>query len=167
MDALLPLAESLGARLEQRGETIAVAEILDRRTMISAALLSVPGASAIFRGGGVFYTAQARSAFLESNPLPPPLERAATEPYAVLLAGHGAGAAGCELGHRQERRGGACRQPLRRSARAWLHRGDGSRGVRVITLETGSEDRVAASACVCVCVCVCVWWVVGFFFFFF
>src|SRR3954470_9648971 len=86
MEALLPLAETLGARLKQRGETIAIAES-STGGLISAALLSVGGASAYFRGGGVIYTAYARSAFLEiPNPLPHPIERASTEPYALLLA---------------------------------------------------------------------------------
>ena len=40
-----------------------------------------------FRGGGVIYTAQARKGFLDiPNPLPAPIERASTEPYALLLA---------------------------------------------------------------------------------
>jgi PncC family amidohydrolase len=86
MQHLLPLADKLGARLKARGETIAIAES-STGGLISAALLSVAGASAYFRGGSVIYTAYARSGFLEiPNPLPPPIERASTEPYALLLA---------------------------------------------------------------------------------
>src|SRR5580658_237762 len=86
MQDLLPLAETLGARLKERGETIAIAES-STGGLISAALLSIGGASAYFRGGGVIYTAYARQAFLEiPNPLPAPIERASTEPYALLLA---------------------------------------------------------------------------------
>ena len=86
MDALLPLAEKIGARLKQRNETIGIAE-LSTGGLVSAALLSIAGASAYFRGGGVIYTAYARQAFLEiPNPLPTPIERASTEPYALLLA---------------------------------------------------------------------------------
>jgi nicotinamide-nucleotide amidase len=86
MDSLLPLAEKLGATLKKRGETIAIAES-STGGLISAALLSVGGASAYFRGGSVVYTAHARSGFLDiPNPLPAPIERASTEPYAMLLA---------------------------------------------------------------------------------
>ena len=86
MQTLLPLAEAIGARLKARGETIAIAES-STGGLISAALLSVGGASVYFRGGGVIYTAYARSGFLDiPNPLPPPIERASTEPYALLLA---------------------------------------------------------------------------------
>src|SRR6202020_3224808 len=86
MQTLLPLAEKIGARLKERNQTIAIAES-STGGLISAALLSIGGASVYFRGGGVIYTAYARKAFLEiSNPLPAPIERASTEPYALLLA---------------------------------------------------------------------------------
>jgi nicotinamide-nucleotide amidase len=86
MDTLLPLAETIGARLKARKETIAIAES-STGGLISAALLSIGGASAYFRGGGVIYTAQARKGLLDiPNPLPAPIERASTEPYALLLA---------------------------------------------------------------------------------
>jgi nicotinamide-nucleotide amidase len=86
MDALLPLAEAIGARLKARKETIAIAES-STGGLISAALLSIGGASAYFRGGGVIYTAQARKGLLDiPNPLPAPIERASTEAYALLLA---------------------------------------------------------------------------------
>src|SRR5271156_397073 len=86
MQSLLPLAEKIGARLKARGETIAIAES-STGGLISAALLSVGGASVYFRGGSVIYTAYARSGFLDiPNPLPAPIERASTEPYALLLA---------------------------------------------------------------------------------
>jgi PncC family amidohydrolase len=49
----VPAAE-IAERLAQRGETVAVAES-SAGGLIAAALLSVPGASAYFRGGVVFY----------------------------------------------------------------------------------------------------------------
>jgi nicotinamide-nucleotide amidase len=55
MQDLLPLAEKLGARLKARGDTIGIAES-STGGLISAALLSVGGASAYFRGGSVIYT---------------------------------------------------------------------------------------------------------------
>ena len=70
MQDLLPLAEKLGARLKARGDTIAIAES-STGGLISAALLSVAGASAYFRGGSVIYTHYARAGFLDiPNPLP-------------------------------------------------------------------------------------------------
>jgi nicotinamide-nucleotide amidase len=86
MQELLPIAERIGSALKARGETIAVAES-STGGLISAALLSVAGASAYFRGGGVIYTHQARQALLGiPEPMPAPVERAATQPYAELLA---------------------------------------------------------------------------------
>ena len=86
MQDLLPLAERIGAALKERGETIAIAES-STGGLISAALLSVGGASAYFRGGGVIYTKEARLALLGiPDPMPAPVERAATQLYAELLA---------------------------------------------------------------------------------
>jgi nicotinamide-nucleotide amidase len=85
MQELLPIAERIGALLKQRGETIAIAES-STGGLISAALLSVPGASAYFLGGSVIYTRFARAAFLDiPDPLPDGM-RPATERYATLLA---------------------------------------------------------------------------------
>jgi PncC family amidohydrolase len=143
MDALLPLAETLGARLKARGETIAIAES-STGGLISAALLSVGGASGYFLGGGVIYTARARSGFLEiPTPLPQPIERASTEPYAVLLAdtvrarldaswGIGeTGAAGPTGNRYGDKAGHTCIAVT------------GAGFSKVITLETGSDDRIA------------------------
>ena len=51
MEALLPLAEKIGAQLKQRNETIGIAKS-STGGLISAALLWIGGASAYFRGGG-------------------------------------------------------------------------------------------------------------------
>jgi nicotinamide-nucleotide amidase len=84
MERLLPLAESVGTRLKERGETIAVAES-STGGLISAALLAVPGASAYFKGGGVIYTRDARRGLLglpeDSATMP-----GATEAYAMIVA---------------------------------------------------------------------------------
>ncbi|PPQ31632.1 CinA family protein [Rhodopila globiformis] len=143
MEALLPLAAKLGARLKERGETIAIAES-STGGLISAALLSVGGASTYFRGGGVIYTAQARSGLLQiPNPLPSPIERASTEPYAQLLAdtvrarldaswGLGETGATGPTGNRYgDKPGHTCIAVT------------GAGFSRAITLETGSDDRIA------------------------
>lgn len=87
MQALLPLAETIAARLTARGETIAIAES-STGGLISAALLAVPGASAYFLGGAVIYTAAARAALIDVSPGDmKALElRPSTEAYAALLA---------------------------------------------------------------------------------
>ena len=85
MKELVGIAEQIAARLIARKQTIAIAES-STGGLISAALLSVGGASAYFRGGSVIYTQYARSGFLEiPNPLPNGM-RASSEPYAALLA---------------------------------------------------------------------------------
>jgi len=55
------LALDIGTRLIQRGESVAVAES-SAGGLISAALLSVPGASRYYAGGGVVYTLASRTA---------------------------------------------------------------------------------------------------------
>src|SRR5436309_1413776 len=85
MQTLLPLAERLGARLKDRRETIVVAES-STGGLISAALLSVPGASAYFLGGAVVYTRDARRLLMEISDPDMKGLRSASEPYAKLLA---------------------------------------------------------------------------------
>jgi nicotinamide-nucleotide amidase len=84
---LLPLAEQVAARLQAKGQTIAIAES-STGGLISAALLAVPGASAYFLGGAVVYTGQARTALLALPPEALAGMRPATEAYARLVATH-------------------------------------------------------------------------------
>ena len=84
MKALFETAARIGPVLLARGDTVAVAESASGG-LISAALLSVPGASGYFRGGDVIYTAAARSAFgITSEDMHG--MRSASEPYARLMA---------------------------------------------------------------------------------
>ena len=85
MQSLLPIAEKIAAQLIARKETIAVAES-STGGLISAALLSVPGASAYFVGGAVVYTRTARAALLGITDAEMANFRASTEPYALLIA---------------------------------------------------------------------------------
>lgn len=55
------LASEIGARLVERGETVAVVEAT-AGGLVSAALLSVAGASKFYAGGGVTYTLASRTA---------------------------------------------------------------------------------------------------------
>jgi len=84
-ERLLELAERVGAKLRQRGDTVAIAES-SSGGLVSAALLAVPGASAYFRGGGVLYTGDAKARFLGLSPDALAQPRAATEGHALVLA---------------------------------------------------------------------------------
>jgi nicotinamide-nucleotide amidase len=79
------LADSAARRLRERQETIAVAES-SCGGLISASLLSIPGASAYFVGGTVTYTRVANLAFLASEVADPSGLQAETEEYALYLA---------------------------------------------------------------------------------
>ena len=85
MQELVPLAERIGAMLKARKETVAVAES-SAGGLISAALLAVPGASAYFIGGGVFYTRQALLTMRDMSPETYKGMRGASEPWALMLA---------------------------------------------------------------------------------
>ena len=63
MDSLLPLARKVGDKLKARKETVGVSES-SAGGLVSALLLSVPGASAYYMGGAVVYTRPAGDAFL-------------------------------------------------------------------------------------------------------
>jgi PncC family amidohydrolase len=85
MQDLLPRAERIGRLLKQRGETIVVMES-STGGLVSAALLAMPGASAYFLGGAIVYTQTARKALIDLADISALGLRAATEPYARLLA---------------------------------------------------------------------------------
>jgi nicotinamide-nucleotide amidase len=82
---LTSLADSAARKLRERKETIAVAES-SCGGLISASLLSIPGASAYFVGGTVTYTRVANQAFLAGAVALPDALQAETEEYALYLA---------------------------------------------------------------------------------
>ena len=82
---LQTLANTVAAILKERSETISIAES-STGGLLSAALLSVPGASAYYGGGSVVYTSPARELYLGINFDDHPGMRSASEPYAALLA---------------------------------------------------------------------------------
>jgi nicotinamide-nucleotide amidase len=86
MNELVTIAEKIAAKLIERKQTIAVAES-STGGLISAALLSVPGASAYFLGGAVVYTRDARRLLMDIPDEAMKGIRSASEPYAKLLAG--------------------------------------------------------------------------------
>jgi len=141
MQNLLPRAEKLAALLKDRRETIVVAES-STGGVISAALLSVPGASAYFLGGAVVYTLRARRALLDIGDAAVAGIRGASEPYALLMARTAreqfsaswslaeSGATGPTGNRYGDPAGHTCLAVAGAIERA-------------ITLETGSSDRVA------------------------
>lgn len=143
MDTLLQLAEKIAASLIARKETIAVAES-STGGLISAALLSVPGASAYYRGGGVIYTPRARAALV--NITKEEMEaigmRGATEPYAALLATRARELLNTTWGLSET---GATGPSGNRYGDAAGHSCMAVAGplARAITLETGDSNRIA------------------------
>ena len=85
MDTLTSMAESIAELLFERGETVAICETTGGG-LISAALLSIPGASRYYRGAAVTYTGVARSTFLDIDLEAHPGVRSSSEPYALLIA---------------------------------------------------------------------------------
>ena len=85
MPDLNPLAASVGELLKQRQHTLAVTES-SCAGLISACLVSVPGASAYFRGAAVCYTRVAQKGLLDVPDSAMENLRASSEPYASLNA---------------------------------------------------------------------------------
>ncbi|MFZ3361622.1 MAG: CinA family protein [Xanthobacteraceae bacterium] len=141
MNDLLPLAETIAARLKARRETIAVAES-STGGLISAALLAVPGASAYFVGGAVAYTRQAKSLLLAIDDAELAQFRPATEPHALLLARHARVQFAATWGLGET---GAAGPTGNRYGDPAGHTCFGIAGTaeRAMTLETGSSDRLA------------------------
>ena len=141
MKDLVAIAEKIAARLIERRQTIAVAES-STGGLISAALLAVPGASAYFLGGGVIYTRDARRILMDIPDEAMKGIRSASEPYAKLLAGQIRERFSTDWGLSET---GAAGPTGNRYGDAAGHSCMALAGPRpqVITLETGSNDRLA------------------------
>lgn len=141
MEKLLPLADKIAALLIARQETVGIAES-STGGLISAALLSVPGASAYYRGGGVIYTPRARAALVNITREEMEGIRSASEPYAALLATRARDLLGATWGLSET---GATGPSGNSYGDAAGHACMGVAGPisRTVTLETGSTDRRA------------------------
>lgn len=135
------LAKDAAARLIGHGHTVAVAES-SAGGLLSATLLSVPGASAYFLGGAVVYTHRARKALLDVPDAAMTGIRSASEPYALLLARTVRERFDSTWGFAET---GATGPTGNRYGDAAGHACLAIAGPQeaVITLETGSGDRVA------------------------
>ena len=140
MDVLLPAAAGLATALRRRGETLAVVES-SAGGLIAAALLAQAGASAFFLGGAVVYTATARTALLGITADEMTGIRSASEPYAVLLARRARERLGADWALVET---GAAGPGGNRYGDAAGHSCLAVAGPveRVLTIETGSADRV-------------------------
>ncbi len=140
IEDLLPLAERIADRLKARGETVAVAES-STGGLLSAALLAVPGASSYFLGGAVVYTRRARRQLMDIGNEDLAGMRSASEPYAQLLARRARERMTASWGLAET---GASGPAGNAYGDAPGHSCIAVSGAveRVITLETGSADRV-------------------------
>jgi len=141
MKDLVAIAEKIAGKLIERRQTIAVAES-STGGLISAALLAVPGASAYFLGGGVIYTREARRILMDIPDEAMKGIRSASEPYAQLLASQIRQRFSSDWGLSET---GATGPAGNRYGDAAGHSCMAVAGPEqaVITLETGSADRIA------------------------
>src|SRR4030081_24598 len=142
MKDLVPIAKQIAARLIERRQTIAVAES-STGGLISAALVAVPGASGSFLGSAVVYTRDARRTLMDIPDDAMKGIRSASEPYAKLLASQIRTRFSCDWGLSES---GATDTPGNRYGAAAGHSCmavPGSSEQLVMTLETGSADRLA------------------------
>src|SRR5271169_414798 len=140
MRDLVAIAEKIATRLIERRQTISVAES-STGGLISAALLAVPGASAYFLGGAVVYTRDARRILVDIPDEAMKGIRSASEPYAKLLAGQIRQRFSTDWGLSET---GATGPTGNRYGDAAGHSCMAVAGPQssVITLETGSDDRL-------------------------
>ena len=133
--------QRIAGRLIGQKETIAISES-SAGGLISAALLTVLGASAYFLGGGVIYTRKAMGALLDLTPDKLDGIRSATEPMARLLADTVRSRLGADWGLAET---GATGPTGNRYGDAAGHACLAVSGKRIAsrTLETGSSDRAA------------------------
>jgi nicotinamide-nucleotide amidase len=133
-------AERAAALLKARGDTIAVAEG-SCGGLISAALLSVPGASAYYVGGAVVYTFAAKEGLLADVIETPPGLRGASEQFAQYLARAIQARLGTTWGIGEGGAAGPANRYGDPAGHAWLAIAGPSEATRHIL--TGNDDRGA------------------------
>lgn len=136
------LAAEVGKALVARGEFVAVGES-SAGGLISATLLSVPGASAFYLGGAVVYTARSRGLLFERDELPAD-SRGATEAFAIALATNAATRMRADWGLSETGASGPSGNPYGDPpGHAWVgvRRPDGTAIAR--NVRTDDDDRAA------------------------
>ncbi|MDZ4369904.1 MAG: CinA family protein [Phenylobacterium sp.] len=150
MDELEALAAEIGAKLKARGEKVAVNES-SSGGLVSAALLSVPGASAYFLGGAVVYTPKARVLLTDIPREALEGVRSSSEPYALILARNASERYGATWGISETGAAGPTGNPYGDAPGHTCVAVTGP-SEAVLIVETGSDDRSAnmrafAAAC--------------------
>jgi nicotinamide mononucleotide (NMN) deamidase PncC len=145
LEELHPTAERIAAALKARGQKVAV---VDGATggLVSAALLTVPGALAFYVGGGVVYSLRARDVLFGLPDEAYRGMRSATEDYALLQARAIRDNFGADWGLAESGAAGGSTHPM--------GVGSGSSVVAVVgpgveltcRTETGSDARMANMA---------------------
>ena len=137
---LAALGAEVGELLKARGEKVAV---MDGATggLVSAALVSVPGATAFFASGGVVYSLKGRDVLLDLPREQLSGMRSVTQPYALLQARRFRERMGAQWGLAETGSAGPNTHPfgVESGARAIAVVGLGVE--RAITLHTGLDDR--------------------------
>jgi len=138
---LTALAETAARKLRERGQKIAVAES-SGGGLISASLLSIPGASNYYVGGTVTYTRVAHQAFLAGATEVPPGVRGETEEFALYLAHAAAARLGTEWAIGESGAAGPSGSPYGDPpGHVWVAVTGPTEATR--HLLTGSDDRAA------------------------
>lgn len=136
-------AAAIAAALVARGETVAVAES-SAGGLISAALLSVGGASAYYRGGVVIYTLGSVRGLLGGATDRDPGTRSASEPFAEYLAVAAAAKLGTDWGVSETGATGPSGNPYGDPpGHAWVGLAGPAELVVARHVLTGDDDRAA------------------------
>jgi PncC family amidohydrolase len=141
IDPLASIAAQAGAMLKERRETIAVA---DGATggLISAGLLTVPGATSFYLGGGVIYSLRGRSILLDVSEDELIGMRSVTENYALLQARGVRDRFGSDWGVAETGSAGPGKHPFGiKSGMSCVAVVGPNAGVAA-TVETNSDDRI-------------------------
>jgi nicotinamide-nucleotide amidase len=142
-DALTARAATIAEILAARGQTLAVAES-SAGGLISAAMLSVPGASAYYRGGFVIYTRESVKATLAGAVDMDPGTKGACEPFARYLAASSAARFDADWGVGETGATGPSANPYGDPAgHAWVAVSGPGDTLDAEHVLTGSDDRIA------------------------
>lgn len=142
-ETLIVPAARIAERLIARGQTVAVAES-SAGGLISAALLSIGGASAYYRGGVVFYTLDGVRAMLADAVDLDPGRRGACEPLARFAAAATAAKHGADWGVSETGASGPSGNPYGDPpGHAWVGVAGPGDLLDAEHVLTGDDDRVA------------------------
>lgn len=141
IDHLASIAARAGAMLKERGQTVAVA---DGATggLISAGLLTVPGATAFYVGGGVIYSFRGRSILLDVSEDELAGMQSVTERYALLQARGIRDRFGVDWGVAESGSAGGSKHPFGIRAGRSCIAVVGPGAAIATTVETDSDDRI-------------------------